>query len=182
MYPRVTRLYFGGMARYFAELRSILRPGARLAYVVGDQASYLRVMIRTDRFWPTWPSPWATKSWASTCSGREWPPRPARIRRGSGVLEVAGLTDGQRRLPQFFVHIQGESNDVSLFHKACVPRWPLQGAFPSSPGARCADGHAAVAHQPIRIVGQLDPLARTQAAQHATTSASGTSTVRIALD
>ena len=32
-----------------AELRPALRPGARLAYVVGDQASYLRVMIRTGQ-------------------------------------------------------------------------------------------------------------------------------------
>lgn len=47
MYPRVTRLYFGGMARHLANLRRVLRPGAQLAYVVGDQASYLRVMIRT---------------------------------------------------------------------------------------------------------------------------------------
>ncbi len=47
MYSRVTKLYFGGMARHLAELRHVLRPGARLAYVVGDQASYLRVMIRT---------------------------------------------------------------------------------------------------------------------------------------
>jgi DNA modification methylase len=47
MYARVTRLYFGGMARHLAELRQVLRPGAQLAYVVGDQASYLRVMIRT---------------------------------------------------------------------------------------------------------------------------------------
>ncbi len=47
LYGRVTKLYFGGMARHFAELRPALRPGARLAYVVGDQASYLRVMIRT---------------------------------------------------------------------------------------------------------------------------------------
>lgn len=46
-YARVTRLYFGGMARHLAELRAVLKPGARLAYVVGDQASYLRVMIRT---------------------------------------------------------------------------------------------------------------------------------------
>lgn len=46
-YARVTRLYFGGMTRHLADLRTILRPGARLAYVVGDQASYLRVMIRT---------------------------------------------------------------------------------------------------------------------------------------
>lgn len=47
MYAKVTRLYFGGMARHLAELRDLLRPGAQLAYVVGDQASYLRVMIRT---------------------------------------------------------------------------------------------------------------------------------------
>ncbi|HEY7066480.1 MAG TPA: DNA methyltransferase [Chloroflexota bacterium] len=49
LYGRVTRLYFGGMARHLADLRTILRPGARLAYVVGDQASYLRVMIRTGQ-------------------------------------------------------------------------------------------------------------------------------------
>lgn len=47
MYARVTKLYFGGMARHLADLRKILKPGAQLAYVVGDQASYLRVMIRT---------------------------------------------------------------------------------------------------------------------------------------
>ncbi len=49
LYHRVTRLYFGGMTRHFAELRNALRPGAYLAYVVGDQASYLRVMIRTGQ-------------------------------------------------------------------------------------------------------------------------------------
>ncbi len=48
-YARVTKLYFGGMVRHLSGLRSRLRPGARLAYVVGDQASYLRVMIRTGR-------------------------------------------------------------------------------------------------------------------------------------
>jgi hypothetical protein len=47
LYSRVTKLYFGGMARHLAELRSVLRPGAQLAYVVGDQASYLQVLIRT---------------------------------------------------------------------------------------------------------------------------------------
>lgn len=46
-YHRVTKLYFGGMKRHFEQLRPILKPGARLAYVVGDQASYLQVMIRT---------------------------------------------------------------------------------------------------------------------------------------
>lgn len=49
MYPRVTKLYFGGMAKHLADLRTVLKPGAHLAYVVGDQASYLRVMIRTGQ-------------------------------------------------------------------------------------------------------------------------------------
>lgn len=48
-YARVTKLYFGGMARHLSDLRTVLRPGAQLAYVVGDQASYLRVMIRTGQ-------------------------------------------------------------------------------------------------------------------------------------
>lgn len=48
-YHRVTKLYFGGMARHLLSLRRVLKPGARLAYVVGDQASYLRVMIRTGQ-------------------------------------------------------------------------------------------------------------------------------------
>ncbi|MGO9211795.1 MAG: DNA methyltransferase [Terriglobales bacterium] len=47
LYARVTKLYFGGMARHLRELQALLKPGAKLAYVVGDQASYLRVMIRT---------------------------------------------------------------------------------------------------------------------------------------
>lgn len=47
LYPKVTKLYFGGMARHLEQLKFALRPGAQLAYVVGDQASYLRVMIRT---------------------------------------------------------------------------------------------------------------------------------------
>jgi hypothetical protein len=47
LYHRVTKLYFGGIAQHLYTLRSILAPGAPLGYVVGDQASYLRVMIRT---------------------------------------------------------------------------------------------------------------------------------------
>ncbi|MBI5838460.1 MAG: DNA methyltransferase [Chloroflexi bacterium] len=49
LYPRAAKLYFGGMARHLSDLRKVLRPGAQLAYVVGDQASYLRVMIRTGQ-------------------------------------------------------------------------------------------------------------------------------------
>jgi hypothetical protein len=47
LYARVAKLYFGGMARHLADLRPYLKSGARLAYVVGDQASYLQIMIRT---------------------------------------------------------------------------------------------------------------------------------------
>ena len=47
LYHRVTRLYFGGMKRHLIGLQRYLKPGAKLAYVVGDQASYLQVMIRT---------------------------------------------------------------------------------------------------------------------------------------
>ena len=49
LYARVVRLYFGGMARHLEGLKPLLRPGAKLAYVVGDQASYFRTMIRTGQ-------------------------------------------------------------------------------------------------------------------------------------
>lgn len=49
MYARTTKLYFGGMAKHLAGLRHVLRPGAHLGYVVGDQASYLRIMICTGQ-------------------------------------------------------------------------------------------------------------------------------------
>jgi len=49
LYATVTKLYFGGMARHLADLRPALKKGAMLGYVVGDQASYLRVMIRTGQ-------------------------------------------------------------------------------------------------------------------------------------
>jgi hypothetical protein len=49
LYARVAQLYFGGMAKHLKALQTVLKPGARLAYVVGDQASYLRVMIRTGQ-------------------------------------------------------------------------------------------------------------------------------------
>ncbi len=49
LYGKVTKLYFGGMTRHLANLRLFLKPGAYLGYVVGDQASYLRIMIRTAK-------------------------------------------------------------------------------------------------------------------------------------
>lgn len=47
LYSKVTKLYFGGIAKHLIDLQSILKPNAQLAYVVGDQASFLRVMIPT---------------------------------------------------------------------------------------------------------------------------------------
>ncbi len=47
LYSRVTLLYFGGMARHLDDLKRVLRPGAKLAYVVGDQASFFRIHIKT---------------------------------------------------------------------------------------------------------------------------------------
>jgi hypothetical protein len=35
------------MTKHLKDLRQVLRPGASLAYVVGDQASYFRIPIRT---------------------------------------------------------------------------------------------------------------------------------------
>jgi hypothetical protein len=49
LYSRVTMEYFGGMKRHLASLRPFLRDGAILAYVVGDQSSYLQVPINTAR-------------------------------------------------------------------------------------------------------------------------------------
>lgn len=50
LYGRVTRLYFGGIIRHLSNLREVLSPGANLAYVVGDQASYFRILIQTGRY------------------------------------------------------------------------------------------------------------------------------------
>ena len=47
LYPRVVGEYFGGMRRHFRTLRDVLKPDAKLAYVVGDQSSYLQVHIPT---------------------------------------------------------------------------------------------------------------------------------------
>lgn len=48
-YGRVTKLYFGGMARHFLSLQPYLKPGAMLGYVVGDQASFFQVLIPTGQ-------------------------------------------------------------------------------------------------------------------------------------
>lgn len=49
LYHRVISLYFGGMARHLEEVKPLLKKGAKLAYVVGDQASYFRIPIRTGQ-------------------------------------------------------------------------------------------------------------------------------------
>jgi hypothetical protein len=47
LYPTVVRSYFGGMKRHFGSLFRLMKSGGRAAYVVGDQAAYLRIPIRT---------------------------------------------------------------------------------------------------------------------------------------
>ncbi len=49
LYHKVTRSYFGGMRRHLVAIAPYLKPGARLAYVVGDQASYLQVLVKTGQ-------------------------------------------------------------------------------------------------------------------------------------
>ncbi len=49
LYASVVKLYFGGMAKHLSELKPYLRDGASLAYVVGDQASYFQIPIRTSK-------------------------------------------------------------------------------------------------------------------------------------
>ncbi len=46
-YHRVVSNYFGGMLRHLQSLREVMLPGAMCGYVVGDQASFLRVHIPT---------------------------------------------------------------------------------------------------------------------------------------
>lgn len=47
LYHKVVAHYFGGMRRHLRSLRPKLRPHARLAYVVGDQLSFLMVPVAT---------------------------------------------------------------------------------------------------------------------------------------
>ncbi len=49
LYHKVTKLYFGGMARHLESLKPFLRRNSLLGYVVGDQASYLQVYIPTGK-------------------------------------------------------------------------------------------------------------------------------------
>jgi hypothetical protein len=49
LYPTVVQEYFGGMKRHLMSLAPALARGARCAYVLGDQASYVRVQIPTAR-------------------------------------------------------------------------------------------------------------------------------------
>jgi hypothetical protein len=49
LYHKVTKLYFGGMARHLESLKPFLKKNALLGYVVGDQASYLQVYIPTGK-------------------------------------------------------------------------------------------------------------------------------------
>jgi len=47
LYSRVVSEYFGGMARHFASIRTVLKRNAKCAYVLGDQSSFAGVHIPT---------------------------------------------------------------------------------------------------------------------------------------
>ncbi len=49
LYHKVVAHYFGGMRRHLRALHPKLKPGAHLAYVVGDQLSFLMVPVATAR-------------------------------------------------------------------------------------------------------------------------------------
>ncbi|HYT58963.1 MAG TPA: hypothetical protein VEL06_02265, partial [Haliangiales bacterium] len=49
LYHKVVSHYFGGMRRHLRALRPKLRSNARLAYVVGDQLSFLMVPVATAK-------------------------------------------------------------------------------------------------------------------------------------
>ena len=49
LYHKVVGHYFGGMRRHFHALRPLLKPKAKLAYVVGDQLSFLMVPVATGK-------------------------------------------------------------------------------------------------------------------------------------
>lgn len=46
-YHKIVRHYFGGLLRHLESLKPLLKRGARLGYVVGDQASFFQVPIPT---------------------------------------------------------------------------------------------------------------------------------------
>jgi DNA modification methylase len=47
MYPKLIGEYFGGMYAHFQALSRVLRPGAKVAYVVGDQSSFFAIPVPT---------------------------------------------------------------------------------------------------------------------------------------
>ncbi len=49
LYPRIIEEYFGGMHRHFLSLSSVLRPGGKCAYVVGEQRTYLGTYTPTAK-------------------------------------------------------------------------------------------------------------------------------------
>lgn len=47
LYHKVVKLYFGGMTKHLNDLKPFLKKNAKLAYVVGQQASYFQIPIAT---------------------------------------------------------------------------------------------------------------------------------------
>jgi SAM-dependent methyltransferase len=81
LYSKVAGEYFGGMARHFFSVTSLLKSDAMLAYVVGDQASYLQVPIPTA----TILSSLAEEAGYKVVEIRHW-----RNRQSSGTSQIIG--------------------------------------------------------------------------------------------
>ena len=49
VYPKLIGEYFGGMYQHFESLGKALRPGSKIAYILGDQSSFFATRIPTAR-------------------------------------------------------------------------------------------------------------------------------------
>ena len=47
LFHKVVLHFFGGMRLHLQEMKKLMKPGGLMGYVVGDQASFFRVPIRT---------------------------------------------------------------------------------------------------------------------------------------
>jgi DNA modification methylase len=47
LYATVTKEYFGGMAKHLQQVKGLLKNNAHLVYIVGEQASFFQILIKT---------------------------------------------------------------------------------------------------------------------------------------
>jgi hypothetical protein len=74
LYSKVTTEYFGGMKRHMKSLLPLLKKDAIVAYVVGDQSSYLQVPVKTAKILASL----AKESGYDTVEIRHWRNRVSR--------------------------------------------------------------------------------------------------------